>query len=231
MNRRERRGRAKQVRSSSGSLAKATAIHEAGHAVARFVTARELGFEAEEAIFYMEIDLDPHPRPTLDGKAMVSASGVTFGPNYSRPMMDYLKANPVPQSLDPPDPAVALAQVTACKAAGIDVARWASLKVLAYLAGPAAEAKFLGKMPSEVLKGYECEDDKAYAVGACKLAGLTDEEAAEIIDHGLSQASEIFDEPKAWRAVEALADSLACAGRLDGKPAVAIIRAAFSMDQ
>jgi hypothetical protein len=218
----------KEARSQNRGLAKITAVHEAGHAVARYFTAGELGFETDEAIFYIDIVFDPNPHMSRDGKAVTSSSAATFGPMYSRPMIDCLRSNPVPQDMGVGHPVTLRAEIDTCKAGGIDVARWAVLKAFVCLAGAAAEAKFSGRPPDEVMESYECENDVADALRACKLAGLSTEEAAQCVCGELDQAVEFFAEPQIWRAVLALADGLPVAGRLQGKRAAAIIGDALS---
>jgi hypothetical protein len=206
------------------------AVHEAGHAVARFAAAGELGIEPDEAIDCIEVGVDPHPHETLDGKATVSSSAITFGPKYSGPMTNYLKDNPVQQGPDPLDGAILRAEVMACKAGGIDVAKWASVKAFICMAGPVAEAKFSGKTLDEILKSYECEGDLRAAIRDGELAGLTRSEACEMTDRGCDRAVEFFDDSKAWCAVLTLADRFPRVGRMQGKRCAAIIRAAYALD-
>ena len=50
MNRQQRRKALKENRKAAADHAPTVAIHEAGHAVARYLTAGAMGFETEEAI-------------------------------------------------------------------------------------------------------------------------------------------------------------------------------------
>jgi hypothetical protein len=227
MNRHARRAAVKQARQQNGGLAKVVAVHEAGHAVARYLTAEELGHDTEDAIFYIEVGFVAPRRASFDGKAMLSSSAVTFGPMYSRPMIDYLKRNPVLQDHGATHPVTIQTQVDACKAAGIDVAEWAALKTFICMAATAAEAKFTGRPIEEVANSYQCEDDLRDAMRDCLLAGMTTAEATNVVNNVLDHAEEVFADPRVWAAVLAVADSLPAVGRVEGRQVAAIIRDAL----
>jgi hypothetical protein len=199
------------------------AVHEAGHALARYLTAHELGFETSEAIVYIEVAFEPRPYASLDGKAILSTSAITYGPMYSRAMIKYLQENPVSQDLGPGHPVTLQAEVDACKDAGIDVVSWARLKALVCMAGPAAEAKFTARPVSEVVGSYECENDVRDGVRGCLRAGMTSEEAQNVRDNALDSVETYLRDPRHWRAVLDLAQSLPAVGRLQGQHAAAII--------
>lgn len=230
MNRHERRRAAKDARKGNRTVAKVVAVHEAGHALARYLTAEALGFEADEAIAYIEVAFVPLPHASLDGKATLSSSAVTFGPMYSMAMINHLQSNPVPQDMGPGHPVTIRAEVAACKAAGIDVASWAALKAFVCMAGAAAEAKFTGRPAGEVVNGYECENDLSDAVRDCLLAGMTSAEATNVANNALDHAETAFADPRQWRAVLALADSLPVSGRVQGQRAAAIIARALASE-
>src|SRR5262245_49043239 len=64
-----------------GHEARVVAIHEAGHAVGRILTARRLGWREDEAIARIEV----YAMPTTVGKPQAAM----YGPLLSRPMDEY----------------------------------------------------------------------------------------------------------------------------------------------
>src|SRR5205823_7055448 len=64
MDRHERR--AAKVATRSAKIDLVVAVHEAGHAVARFLTAGDLGFSADDAISYIEMAPDSAVTKSID---------------------------------------------------------------------------------------------------------------------------------------------------------------------
>ena len=201
------------------NLDKVVAVHEAAHAVARYLSADAMGFRAAEAIDYIEI-APPFSRPNLGAKTILAPKPAIFGPLYSRPMMDFLKTDSI--SLD------LTAAVEACKAHGIDVEMWAAVKTFICMAGAAAEALFTNRSLSEIVK--ECENDLEDATRYCLAAGMTTQEASKVCNGALNWAREVFDDPRNWAAVLALADSLPSGGSIKGSQIEKIITRAINGD-
>jgi hypothetical protein len=128
------------------TLDKIAAVHEAGHAVARYLSADAMGFRAAEAIDYIKI-APPFSRPNLAAKTILAPKPAIFGPLYSRPMMDFLTNDPI--SLD------LAAAVNACKAQEIDVEMWAAVRAFICMAGAAAEAQFTNRSLNEIANERE----------------------------------------------------------------------------
>src|SRR5438067_9965781 len=82
MNRHERRAAKVAVRSAK--IDRVVAIHEAGHAVARFLTAADLGFSVDAAISYIEIAPDSAVTKSIDKRMIFRMQAATFGPMLSR---------------------------------------------------------------------------------------------------------------------------------------------------
>jgi hypothetical protein len=194
-------------RHKANGLDRVAAVHEAGHAMARYLSADAMGFRTDEAIDYIEI-APPFSRPSLDAKSILTPKAATIGPVYSRPMMDFLRTNSVFQNLT--------AAVEACKAHGIDVEMWAAVKAFVCMAGPAAEAQFTNRSLNEIANGYNCEHDIREATRYCLSAGMTTQKASKICNDTLNWAREVFDDSRNWTAVLALADSLPSGGRING---------------
>lgn len=187
------------------NLDKVAAVHEAGHAVARYLSADAMGFRTDEAIGYIEI-APPFSRPSSGAKSILAPKPAIFGPVHSRPMMDFLKTDAITLNLT--------TAVEACKAHGIDVEMWAAVKALICMAGPAAEALFTNRSLSEIAN--ECEHDLEDATRYCLATGMTAQEASKVCNGALDWAREAFDDPRNWAAVLALADSLPSGGTIDG---------------
>jgi hypothetical protein len=199
-------------------LDKVAAVHEAAHAVARYLSADAMGLRADEAIAYIEV-APPFSRPSLNAKTILAPRVATFGPVYSHQMMEFLEADSISQNLT--------AAIEACKAHGIDVEMWAAVKAFVCMAGAAAEARFTNRSLSEIAKGYECESDLGDATRYCLSAGMTTQEANNVCNNALNWAREVFDDSRNWTAVLALADSLPSGGRINGSQIAKIITRAM----
>jgi hypothetical protein len=208
-------------RHKANGLDRVAAVHEAGHAMARYLSADAMGFHTDEAIDYIEI-VPPYSRPSLDAKTILVPEAATVGPVYSRPMMDFLKADPISQNLT--------AAVEACKAHGIDVEMWATVQTFVCMAGAAAEAQFTNRSLREIANGYQWESDLSDATRYCLAAGMTRQEASKACNNALIWAREVFDDPQNWTAVLALADKLPSGGRIDGRRIEKIITQAMHGD-
>jgi hypothetical protein len=168
---------------------------------------------------------------SVDDKAMLVSSAVTFGSMYSRPMIDYLRDNPISQAMGPGHPTTLKAEVEACRNAGLDILTWAANKVFIAMAGPTAESKFTARPIDEVVNSYECENDLRDAMRDCLLAGMTTDEATNVCDNALNLTARIFAERDIWHAVVTLADRLPANGRLEGHRAASIILEALRSKQ
>jgi hypothetical protein len=82
MNRHQRRAAKPQGRNVS-KLDRVVAIHEAGHAVARILTAHDLGFSPDQAITYIEVGSRENLGVSVDGRAILISQAVTIGPTLS----------------------------------------------------------------------------------------------------------------------------------------------------
>lgn len=216
LNRHERRAARAQARQDM----KIVKVHEAGHAVARYLTAATLGHNVEEAIDSIETHFDEMPTVSSDGKMLISKQATTWGPMYSRPMVDVLQSSLKNDTLE--------ADVAQCIAAGVDVKKWAEAKAVICMSGPVAEAFYTKREVKTVMMSYECENDRRNAVRDCILAGLSRDEGSPIIDGAIEIAMNSFARPEVWRAVLTLADNLPSQGQLDGKRAAEIIKQAMS---
>jgi hypothetical protein len=220
MNRNKRRAIA---RTKSFKLHPVVAIHEAGHAVGRIMTAEWMGFASEDAIAV--IDTCPG-RPSECGDWILMPQATTYGPMYSRAMNDHLIAN-VDQQVSISRETLLL-DVAMCKSAGIDVLDWAKGKAVIAMFGPVAEAIFTGRDVREVVHSPECGNDLSDASRDCSLAGMSEEDAVKVADWAIETATAMLSAANVRRAVKALADSLPSAGCMSGKRAARIINQALA---
>jgi hypothetical protein len=141
MNRRDRRA----SRSPKPKLDRAVAVHEAGHAVARVLTAADMGYAPEIAIQDIEIG---GSAVTVLGKNTdglnIESQAIARGPIFSLDIMAHL-------SRPPPYLDAYLRQVIMrAEASNADVTKWLKAKALIFACGTAAEAKLLGVPFDEV---------------------------------------------------------------------------------
>ena len=202
-NRHERR----TANAQSKKQIRITAIHEAGHAVARYLTAESMGYSREHAIAYIET----HPVEVLTngGAVMVSSTAITYGPMFSRPMNEHLAAFPQDDTAE--------VDVERCRAGGLDVFSWAEAKAVIAMFGPVAEAKFTVQDIGTVVRSPQCENDKKDAFRDCAWAGMSLQEATDCVNAAIDFARAQLSDPKVWRAVTGLADNLPVPGRLEGR--------------
>jgi hypothetical protein len=226
MNRHERR--AAKAKSKSVKIDRVVAIHESGHAVARYLTAGDLGFTPDEAISY--IDVAPYtPQGTsIEGTRCFLSQATTFGPIMSKELQDVATREFAKRSsgsnLGMQDVAEALAKA---RAEGADVPGWLRARLLINVFGAAAEARYSDKTFEDVFESYENEGDVRDTVQHCGMAGVTGEAMHLAIHNAKTRAMSLIEQPQVWSAVTTLADKLPSTGRLDGKKVAAIISAAM----
>jgi hypothetical protein len=165
MNRHERR--AAKARSRYAKLDPHVAVHEAGHAVGRFLTAADLGYTTEESISYIDVGLGRLSEQSADGCMRLVSEATTYGPMLSRQMQETVFASrKAVAGLTRQEISEILANA---RAGGLDCETWLSARLLMGSMGAAAEAKLLGKSFNEVWQSYECEGDIKDAVKDCML--------------------------------------------------------------
>jgi hypothetical protein len=228
MNRHERRA-AKAV-ARSAKIDRVVAVHEAGHAVARFLTAADLGFSTNDAISYIEVAPDAVTQ-SVDKRMNFRTQATTFGPMLSKEIQEMFEGDCA--SLGGLSGRLAFEAlsgiITKARSAGIDVNKWLRAKSLISVFGAAAEARYTSKRFEDVWISCECEDDRRQAVQDCMIGGTTEvADIGTLLDEAEAAAANLTKRPEVWRAVLALADRLPAAGRFDGKKAASIIELALA---
>jgi hypothetical protein len=209
------------------------AVHESGHAVARFLTASDLGYEPDEAISYIEV----HDAGTqaasrsLDGRMSLRFQAVTFGPKLSkemqeasRPLIASVAGRPL-SGIESRD--LIMECVKAARASGADIDKWLHARAIIAVSGAMAEAKFKRRTFEDVWAGYECENDVAEIVGEGICAGLEAAAVETIIDRATEVSEKMMAQPEIWRAVLKLAAALPLTGRIAGEQVIDVIARAL----
>ena len=221
MNRHERR--AAKAQAKSAKLDRVVAVHEAGHAVGRIISASDMGLEPTDAIAYIDIAPDTDPMTSFDKAVKLESQATTFGPMISREIQavwDRRHAEiPKAQWNLRAMPEV----IKQAKDEGADIDKWLRAKMLMTVFGSMAEAKLTGKQFREVWDSYECEQDVKDAVRDGIMAGLETPEISAAIDAATVTALELIEQPNVWKAILALADRLPSHGRMLGTQASAIV--------
>jgi len=221
MNRRHRRLEDALVRNQP--VVRALAVHEAGHCVARVLTASSLGWNAGEVIEYVEVTAAPVATASSRG---LRSRVVSWGRFLSKPMQEFVAARrPATARSDEyapvsDDPDIA-PLFTEMRAAGIDLDGWFRAKSIVAMFGPMAEAKLIEKPFSEIWNNNS-KDDALGVIRAGILCGMTPEKIATASNENLSIAERHMGRSEVWRAINTLADNIKT-GRMSGRRAAAII--------
>jgi hypothetical protein len=224
MNRHERR--AAKAAARSAKIDGVVAVHEAGHAVARYLTAADLGFSTNDAISYIEVAPNTAMTKSVDKRMIFRTQATTFGPMLSKEIQETFKEECAGLGgLSGRVAFDALSEIiTKARSAGIDVNKWLEARLLISVFGAAAEARYTSRSFEDVWDSYECEDDRRQAVQDCMIAGTSDvSDIGNLLEKAGAVAENSIERPEVWRAVLALADRLPAAGRYDGKKAASII--------
>jgi hypothetical protein len=200
------------------------AIHEAGHAVARVLTAGSLGWRPEEAILHIDVHMAPSAiGASLDGTHQLLSQATTVGPFLSPAMLAFLESKMGSET----SLALGRAHFAEMQAAGIDIDGWFRAKSVECIFGPMAEAKLLAKPLDGVLNDQGAEGDVADIFRNGTLCGMTPERIAAAIGETIALAEREMAHSEVWAAILALADALQ-PGRMDGRTAAAIIVGALT---
>jgi hypothetical protein len=227
MNRQRRR--AEKVRMQP--VVRALAIHEAGHCVARVLTASSMGWDPSEVIAYIEVGSAPITAtagPLIDDRRHgLRSQVVSWGRYLSKPMEEFVAARGR-MSHAPGDHATAdddsdLGLLFAeMRAAGYDIDGWFRAKSLIAFFGPMAEAKLLEKPFNDIWNNNPFKDDKLGLMRAGVLCGMTPEQISIAASENANIAEQDMARPEVWRAITTLADNLKT-GRMSGREAATII--------
>jgi len=214
MNRRERRRLNSLVRHVKCD--KVTAVHEAGHAVGRYLTADDMGIPLNLAVSRIEIA----PKVLSEGDRVVISQACTYGPMFSREIHDIINADPVEAKLDSMPYYVKVFATAA--AAGADIIKWVRSKALIAVLGPMSECMVTGRRVDEMFEG-PARGDLNDIVRDCTIAGIHDDQIVAIIDEAVERARMLLKKPGVRAAIGALAQGLQLRGTMQGRDGLAIV--------
>jgi hypothetical protein len=194
-----------------GDARRDTAVHEAGHAVARVLSIGRVGITKENAIRWIEMDSGtPHcsvfelPLNMPGLKEFGEREGIREGiwPTVEqwRKLFFFM---------------------------GIDPLEWASVRLFEIAAGAAAQAKFIGVSFDVVWFDGGCSDDRQKATETCQRIGLNEPEITGLFVERSKEACTVMDRTDVWRAVLTLAKRLPTTGQMPGNTVVSIVQNAL----
>lgn len=198
----------------------ATAVHEAGHAIARFLTAAEMGLEPEKAVSRIEFQPGLDPRPYGDTSFFTVRMATTFGPLFSSDIQAHIGRVAFGHHVSPAEQATA---IFAARAAGIDVLGWCRSRMLMHVFGAVAEARYASRGPNEIWTSAVCHSDLEEALEEGALVGWSPERTLEAIDAAIDEAVRLVNVPAVWSAIDAVAKEIRRLGTLTGPQALQAI--------
>lgn len=232
----QRRAAKALAKGTRGKPDRIVAVHEAGHAVAKVLSAGEMGYgyDLENAI--KSIKIEPgDSRPSADGKMLMRTQGTTFGPMFSREIDEaavdfkkrYLAEERVLNTFD--ERKFLSGVVDAGRLAGADLDRWFRARVFDAVSGPIAEAIVSNELFDKVWNGYEAEGDAFSVSRDAVLCGMSSAQAGAVIEEAAALSALLMNEPQVWNAVIAVSAKKPI-GTLKGTRAVRIITSALGLD-
>ena len=188
MNRQQRR--AARAKAKNATVDPVVAIHEAGHAVARYLTAEMMGLSKEESVSSIDVHVTQEmPKgKSVDGKMVTSAQATTFGPLFSKEIDAVRLAVSTANGWSdlPPEELAAKLNtlenmrdlLETAREQGCDVEKWLRARAIIMVAGATAESLYREVPWHEVWDGYEAEGDKRDLIGDLMSSGLVHDELA-----------------------------------------------------
>lgn len=196
--------RAAQAQARTTPIDRVTAVHEAGHAVGRLLTAKAMGFPFDEAVHSIEIGTGPGWQ-SPDGQVVLTSQAICYGPALSRDLQDaYRRAYPAREPINADDLYSRLAGVGTAEQREVS----ARAKMLIIAMGPAAEARMLRARWKNVVLSDACAADRIDLGREGRLRGLEGDELIRAINAVGSRAMELVANPSVWRAIDAIAVNL-----------------------
>jgi hypothetical protein len=229
MNRHQRRAAKAQVRSAK--LSRVTAIHEAGHAVARVLTASDFGIAEADAVDHIRIgEADPYGQ-SRDGSAQLFSGAVTMGPMLSAQLQSLFKMTTEDVPRDQICTNHVIEAVRLAQSQGVDISDWLRASMLIAASGAAAEARHTGRDIRAILNGYQGESDLNSAKNTGAYAGLSASQIDDFIAEAIVRAKGLISQPDVWVAVTSVADAMPNHGRMSGEKVAALVQAACPIDK
>jgi hypothetical protein len=240
MNRRTRRAAKAMARHALKSKDhQIVAVHEAGHAVAKVLAARDFGYEGHEAVAYIDVGSPGPSALTTDGKVILHSQGATYGPIFSKEIS--LAAAEFQDSFFADGTSLPIEGnhrreffcgiLNAARTAGADINKWFRIRAFGAVAGSVAEANFSKRDFGELFfRDYSAESDRGGILYDARMAAILTSEITPIVCHMATVSAYLMQDDKIWTAVLALAQKLPVMGRMPGPEVVKIITGVLSSD-
>jgi hypothetical protein len=213
------------------------AVHEAGHAVAKVMAARDFGYEVHEAVAYIDVGSQGPSDLTPDGKVILRSQGVIYGPIFSKEIslaaaefQDGFLADRASLTIQGNDRSELFSGIlNAGRTAGADISKWFRIRAFGAVAGCIAEANLSERDFGELFfEDWSAEFDRDGIAFDARMAAIPISEATLIIWHMAAVNAYLIQNDKTWAAVLALAEALPVVGRMPGWEVVKIITGILS---
>ncbi len=235
VNRRERR--AARAKARHHDIDPITALHEAGHAVGRYLVAPDMGFTEDEIITEIVVHIEgerPDMGTSIDGRVKFQSLAVCNGPTFSAELGALVPAATEKLGISAGSTVSGLRALdlvkdvlTVGRDEGIDVDAWVEARAVIVVFGPMVEAAQRGMQFSDIWDGEQAEGDQRDIVGDGVAAGLSPDEISAVINHAADRVVDYLQQTNVIDAVNALGRHLQQHGTTSGKRAAAIIRGAM----
>lgn len=182
-----------------------TATHEAGHAVARLLTANLMDYPVEKAVLKIEVGRADHGLFT-PGVGEIPSAAVCYGPPLCRKLDEAAKelfAGRRWATIEDAWRAVSHVASETERRANIYA------RLLIIVMGAAAESK-LARLPNanQVFTSPACRHDRDDFKKACALIGIRGDELIKAQEDFLQHAMKLVQRPSIWSATNAIAFEL-----------------------
>lgn len=200
MNRNKRRAENVRLRASSPNWP--TAVHEAGHAVGRLLTAQAMGFSLEDAVARIEIG---GGQSMQSGSVLLAPEATCIGPAMSLELQRaYNRANPEQRKLSTDEFRELMWSMTTIE----QRTNSARSKMLIIAMGPAAEARLTKRRLLDVLNDLPCTSDLKQFHREGFVAGLDTSTFETLAYAARKEAEKLVATPAIWEAIKAVASRL-----------------------
>ena len=204
MNRRERRVAASK--SKRKPIDRIIAVHEAGHAVAKYLTADDMGLSQDNCITYIDLG-DGSVELSQDKTMILTTQATTYGPKFSADINAVVMRETAGKPTGTIQEYIQLVAMAAGEGANIE--KWVKSRALDAVFGPMAEFRFTGRVVP--LTAYEYRSDLEQLVHDCTIAGL-DSELDDVIRGAIDRGAQLLQRPEVGAAIDALAKELQAMG-------------------
>ncbi len=202
MNRRERR--AAKAKAKHRGIDPITALHEAGHAVGRYLIAPDMGIPEDKIITDIVVHSEgerPSAGTSIDGRVKYESLAVCNGPTFSAELGVLVPAATENLGISAGSAvsglqALDLVQdvLTVGRDEGIDVDAWVEARAIIIVFGPMVEAMQRGIPFTDVWDGEQGDGDRRDIIENGMAAGLSSDEIAVIIESAVDHVGDYLQQ-------------------------------------